>query len=70
MHYVADRRLVVDQGVTTTTGITASMPMSLTLIEAIAGRDKAEAVGRDIGVDRTGTRVTTAMRSSSRARLR
>ena len=50
IHYVADRRLVVDQGVATTTGITASMPMSLTLIEAIAGRDKAEAVGRDIGL--------------------
>ena len=50
MHYVKDRRLVVDQGVATTTGITASMPMSLTLIEAIAGRDKARAVGRDIGL--------------------
>ena len=49
IHYVADRRLVVDRGVATTTGITASMPMSLTLIEAIAGRDKAEAVGRDLG---------------------
>jgi putative intracellular protease/amidase len=48
--YVADRRLVVDRGVATTTGITASMPMSLTLIEAIAGRDKAEAVGRDLGL--------------------
>ena len=50
IHYVADRRLVVDQGVATTTGVTASMPMSLTLIEAIAGREKAEAVGRDIGL--------------------
>ena len=50
IRYVADRRLVVDQGVATTTGITASMPMSLTLIEAIAGRDKAEAVARDLGV--------------------
>ena len=50
IHYVANRRLVVDQGVATTTGITASMPIALTLIEAIAGRDKAEAVGRDIGV--------------------
>ena len=48
--YVADRRLVVDRGVATTTGITASMPMSLTLIEAIAGRDKAEAVSRDLGL--------------------
>ena len=27
------------------------MPMSLTLIEAIAGRDKAEAVARDLGLD-------------------
>ena len=50
MTYVADRRLVVDRNVATTTGITASMPMSLTLIEAIAGRDKAEAVGRDLGL--------------------
>jgi len=50
MRYVRDRRLVVDDRVTTTTGITASMPMSLTLIEAIAGRDKARAVGRDIGL--------------------
>ncbi len=50
MRYVADRRFVVDQGVATTTGITASMPMSLTLIEAIAGRDKAEAIARDLGL--------------------
>jgi len=50
MRYVEDRRLVVDDGVATTTGITASMPMSLTLIEAIAGRDKARAVGREIGL--------------------
>jgi len=48
INYVADRRLVIDQGVATTTGVTASMPISLTLIEAIAGRDKADAVGRDI----------------------
>jgi putative intracellular protease/amidase len=50
MRYVEDRRIVVDDGVATTTGITASMPMSLTLIEAIAGRDKARAVGREIGL--------------------
>ena len=47
MQYVPNRRMVADQGVVTTTGITASMPMSLTLIEAIAGREKAEAVARD-----------------------
>jgi putative intracellular protease/amidase len=50
IRYVADRRLVVDGGVATTTGITASMPITLTLIEAIAGRDKAEAVARDLGL--------------------
>ncbi len=50
IRYVADRRLVVDKGVATTTGITASMPMALTLIEAIAGRARAEAVARDIGL--------------------
>lgn len=50
IRYVPDRRLVVDRGVATTTGITASMPMILTLIQAIAGRERAEAVGREIGL--------------------
>jgi putative intracellular protease/amidase len=50
IRYVADRRFVVDQEVATTTGITASMPMMLTLIEAIAGRAKAEAVAHDLGL--------------------
>lgn len=48
--YVADRRFVIDQGVATTTGITASMPMMLTLIESIAGRTKAEEVARSLGL--------------------
>jgi putative intracellular protease/amidase len=56
MRYIEDRRLVVDAGVATTTGISASMPMSLTLIEAIAGRDKARAVGREIGLAEWDTR--------------
>ena len=50
--HVPDRRMVADGGVVTTTGITASMPMMLTLIEAIAGRAKAEAVARDLGIAR------------------
>lgn len=50
IQYVADRRIVVDGRVATTTGITASMPMMLTLIEAIAGREKAAAVARDLGI--------------------
>lgn len=48
--YVADRRIVADGNVVTTTGITASMPMMLTLIEAIAGREKAEVVAKDLGL--------------------
>lgn len=56
IHYVADRRMVSDGNVATTTGITASMPMMLTLIEAIAGRAKAEAVARDLGIDRWSAR--------------
>src|SRR5262245_9390548 len=48
--YVAHRRFVVDEAVATTTGISASMPMALTLIEAIAGRNAAQAVGRDLGL--------------------
>jgi transcriptional regulator GlxA family with amidase domain len=50
--YVADRRFVIDGKVGTTTGITASVPMMLTLIEAIAGHEKAQSVARDLGVDR------------------
>ena len=48
--YVADRRVVTDRGVATSTGISASMPMMLMLIEAIAGRQKAEAVAGDLGL--------------------
>lgn len=51
IEYVADRRMVIDGGVVTTTGITAAMPMMLTLIEAIAGRDKAETVARSLGLE-------------------
>ncbi|HLA73983.1 MAG TPA: DJ-1/PfpI family protein [Steroidobacteraceae bacterium] len=59
--YVANRRLVVDGGVATTTGISASMPLSLTLIEAIAGREKAAAVAAQLGVRRWGARHNSAV---------
>lgn len=58
--YVADRRFVIDGRVATTTGITASMPMMLTLIEAIAGRAKAEAVAGDLGLPRWDARHNSA----------
>ncbi|MCO6392963.1 transcriptional regulator [Aliihoeflea aestuarii] len=52
IRYVADRRMVLDGRVATTTGISASMPMMLTLIEAIAGRSRAEAAAHDLGLER------------------
>ena len=50
IRYVHDRRMVVDGRLATTTGVTASMPMMLTLIEAIAGRSRAEQVARELGL--------------------
>lgn len=46
--------MVVDGCVVTTTGISASMPLMLTLIEAIGGRAAAEKVAADLGVGRWG----------------
>ncbi len=62
--YVPDRRVVADGSVITTTGITASMPAMLMLIEAIAGRSKAEAVAGDLGLA-----AWDASHASSRFRL-
>jgi len=64
--YVPDRRMVADGNVVTTTGISASMPMMLTLIEAIAGRAKAEAVARDLGVETWDMRHASAAFSFTR----
>jgi transcriptional regulator GlxA family with amidase domain len=50
IRYVADRRIVADGHVVTTTGISASMPAALTLIEAIAGREKAETIAHEVGL--------------------
>jgi len=66
IRYVPDRRFVVDGKVATTTGITASMPMMLTLIEAIGGRAKAEATARDLGVEAWDARHASAAFTFSR----
>lgn len=60
VRYVPDRRIVVDGNVATTTGISASMPAMLTLVEAIAGHDKAAATARELGVDRWDARHDSA----------
>jgi transcriptional regulator GlxA family with amidase domain len=48
--YVPNQRYVIDRDVATTTGITASVPTMIALVEAIGGRGKAEALAADLGV--------------------
>ncbi|WP_263769396.1 DJ-1/PfpI family protein [Propionivibrio soli] len=48
--YVPHRRYVADRGVATTTGITASIPTMLAVVEAIGGPDKAASVAAEMGV--------------------
>ena len=50
MQWVPDRRYVADDGIVSTTGVTASLPVSLALVEAIAGRARAEQMAKEIGV--------------------
>ena len=49
--YVPHQRYVIDGAVATTTGITASVPTMLALVEAIDGRGKAQALATELGVD-------------------
>jgi putative intracellular protease/amidase len=49
--WVRDRRYVADGNVITTTGVSASVPVSLALVEAIAGEERAREVARSYGVD-------------------
>jgi len=48
--WVHNRRFVMDGQVMTTTGISASMPASLALVEAIAGRHTADLTAQRLGV--------------------
>lgn len=49
--YVPHQRYVIDGDVATTTGITASVPTMLALVEAIGGQEKAQALAAELGVD-------------------
>jgi putative intracellular protease/amidase len=48
--WVDDQRYVIDGDLVTTTGVSAAIPASLALVEAIAGRTRALEVGASIGV--------------------
>lgn len=51
MRWVRDRRYVADCGVVTTTGVTASLPVSLALVEAIGGQPRARQLAAELGVE-------------------
>lgn len=48
--YIPNQRYLVDRNVVTTTGVTASLPVSLALVEAIAGRERAQTLATELGV--------------------
>jgi putative intracellular protease/amidase len=50
MQWVPDRRYVAADGISTSTGITASIPVTVALVEAIAGRSMAEQLARALGM--------------------
>jgi transcriptional regulator GlxA family with amidase domain len=45
-----NNRYLADRGVATTTGVSASLPFALTLVEAILGRSRAEQTAAELGV--------------------
>ena len=47
--WIRDRRYVADGALITTTGVTASIPASLALVEAIGGRERARAMADELG---------------------
>lgn len=48
--HVPHQRYLADRGVATTTGITASLPAMLALVEALGGRERASALAAEIGL--------------------
>jgi len=58
--WVRDRRYLQDGGIITTAGVTASIPMSLALVEAIGGRAAAEHTARRFGMQSWGPAHRTA----------
>ena len=58
--WIADIRYVADGKIVSTAGISAAMPVSLALVEAIAGRDRALALATELGVSEWSTAHNTA----------
>ena len=45
-----NNRYLADRGVATSTGVSASLPFAMTLVEAISGRPRADRIAADIGL--------------------
>lgn len=58
--WVRDRRYVQDGAIISTTGVTASIPAALALVEAIGGRAEAQATAHRLGVATWGAAHHTA----------
>ncbi|PJZ44538.1 DJ-1/PfpI family protein [Leptospira brenneri] len=48
--WIQNERYIQDEKIITTTGVTASIPISLGLVESIAGKNKTERIAKDLGV--------------------
>ncbi|TGL88760.1 DJ-1/PfpI family protein [Leptospira congkakensis] len=48
--WIRNKRYIQDQKIITTTGVTASIPISLAIIEAIAGTKKAKEITNELGI--------------------
>lgn len=55
VHWVKNTRYVVDGHFVSSAGISAAIPTSIALVEAIAGRERASALAAELGVDDWGT---------------
>ncbi|MBM9499649.1 DJ-1/PfpI family protein [Leptospira sp. 201903071] len=58
--WVRNRHYVVDEKIITTTGVTASIPISIALVESIAGKKRAQQVAKEFGVVDWGTEHNTS----------
>lgn len=55
-HWLQNTRYVVDGKIVSSAGISAAIPTSIALVEAIAGNERASAVAKSLGVDYWGTK--------------
>ncbi|AVF39463.1 hypothetical protein AL486_06865 [Pandoraea apista] len=67
--YVANVRFLHDGGIVTTTGVSASLPLALTLVEGIAGQTRAIEVAEALGVTDASAGHTSAGFALSAPRL-